>query len=162
MHQRKDLGTKLVSSANLAVATGNLKAVPGSPQIEDPLPSQVSVSTVQLEHELVVYEVSATVQGHTETQRHSVGVGGTNPSQTLLTGEIVLLFLQGWLDQKTQQEKQSSVTTNELQAWIDETRKQRTAYTSAELQAWLDERRQAVADNAAWHAAMEAASSRVA
>jgi hypothetical protein len=92
MHQARDLGTKTVGSAK--------------------------VSARQLEDELVVYEIAATVGGHTEVQRHSIGAGGTNP-------------------------------------------KQPAAMSAAELQAWLDEKRQIVADNAAWHAAMEDASAQV-
>lgn len=101
MHQRKDLGIKLVSSANLALVAENLQSMPAPPAAvgEVPLPSQISVSTVQLEDELIVYEISATIAGHTETQRHAIGIGGTNPKQPVAMSAA---GLQAWLDEMRQ------------------------------------------------------------
>lgn len=118
MHQARDLGTKIVSPS----ATSLLQiaaAIPGSKgEALSTVAAGISVSTVQMENDLVVYKITATVGSHTETQMHSIGLGGTNPAQP-------------------------------------------PPMSTAELQVWLDEKRQIVADNAAWHAALDVASSEV-
>lgn len=117
MYQARDLGTKTMTSSNVAVLNETVSSAPlpaGSPS-PAPVGIDILVSTKQLEAELPTYEIAATVGDHTEKQSHSIGAGGTNP-------------------------------------------KQPAAMTTDELQAWLDDKRQMVADNAAWHAAMEAAS----
>lgn len=97
MHLAKDLGQK------------KMKASDGQ---------DVDVATKQIDDDLVVFEITATVGTHVEVQRHAIGVGGTNPVQP-------------------------------------------ASMTPAQLQGALDGFRQIVADNAAWHAAMDVAASGV-
>lgn len=97
MHQGKDLGQKKMKSSD---------------------GQDVDVATKQVDDDLVVFEIAATVGGHTEVQRHAIGASGTNPVQP-------------------------------------------PVMSPAELQAALDGFRQIVADNAAWHAAMDVAASGV-
>lgn len=111
MYNARDLGTKTMKS-------GNVQKSSQQPVTLDTATTGVSVSTRQVEAELPVFEISATVGKHTETQRHTLGVGGTNPKQPELM-------------------------------------------STDELQAWLDDKRQIVADNAAWHAAMDASSQHI-
>ncbi len=81
---RKDLGKKSLTSAHL----------PGQ---------AIDVSAVQLEDDLVVYEITATIGSHTETQRHSIGAGGTNPVQGGPGAPKTALDLQSALDAFRQQ-----------------------------------------------------------
>jgi hypothetical protein len=62
------------------------------------------VSTRQLQDVLPVYEITATIDGHTETQRHAIGVSGTNPEQS---APMSAAELQAWLD-----ERRLAVATN--------------------------------------------------
>jgi hypothetical protein len=99
MHEAQDFGTIAMQSENL----------PGQ---------DISVSTVQLADELMVFEITATSGLHSETQRHAIGAGGTNPTQP-------------------------------------------TIMTADDLDSFLAVCQQRVADNVAWHAAMDSASARV-
>lgn len=93
MHPARDLGIKIMTSANFALTA----KTSGEPVAS--LPPDVSVSTRQVEHELIVFEISATIAGHTETQRHAIGIGGTNPKQPqAMSGAD----LQAWLDEMRQ------------------------------------------------------------
>ncbi|HLZ93380.1 MAG TPA: hypothetical protein VKQ28_16870 [Candidatus Acidoferrum sp.] len=67
MFKSRDLGVKMMTSANLASSSPTL--------------SPITVSTVQIEDANVVYEITAALGEHKEVQRHTVGVGGTNPHQ---------------------------------------------------------------------------------
>lgn len=78
----------------------------------------IDVMTVQLQDTILVYEITASVGGRTETQRHAIGASGTNA-------------------------------------------KQPPVLSPTDLQVALDGFRQAVADSAAWHAAIERASGQI-
>jgi hypothetical protein len=104
-----------MTSANLTPGDAQPSA-PAGVSVEAGGP--IVVTTRQLAHKLIVYEITAAVGDHVETQQFSIGDGGSTPKQT-------------------------------------------AAMTATELQEWLDDKRQTVADNVAWHVAMESAGSQV-
>jgi hypothetical protein len=107
VYPARDLGSQTISVPLPAPATdATAPTTPTAPAPVDVVVPTVDVvvSTLQLADELPVYEISAAADGHTETQRHSIGVSGTNPEQS---APMSAAELQAWLD-----ERRLAVATN--------------------------------------------------